>query len=109
MIAAALLPLALGAGCISSTQEVTLLRGQLPALPDGCLVNEVAEPQAPYPVEDLAVLTVRFTSGGRESALTKLKKHACYYGGDTLYAITDVKRSAVSFDLTAKLARRTTQ
>lgn len=93
-------------GCFSTTSEVKLLRTQQPALPPGCPINLLADAQAPYPVEDLAILNISYAPGGRDSALSRLREQACYYGGDTVYAITETPRNNASTLMTAHIARR---
>lgn len=101
----ALLLLVLG-GCFSTTSEVKLLRTQQPALPPGCPVNVLADAQTPYPVEDLAILNINYAPGGRDSAMGRLREQACYYGGDTVYAIEETPRNNASTLMTARVARR---
>jgi hypothetical protein len=93
-------------GCFSTTSEVKLLRTQQPALPAGCPVNVLAEATAPYPVEDLAILSINYAPGGRDSAFGRLREQACYYGGDTVYAIEETPRNNASTLLSARVARR---
>jgi hypothetical protein len=94
------------AACISTTNEVQLLRTQQPANPENCPVNVIADTVVPYPVEDLAILTINYTPGGRDNAMRRLSSQACYYGGDTVYALTDTPRNSASTLLTARVARR---
>ena len=93
-------------GCFSTTSEVQLLRTQQPALPDNCPVNVLADSTSPYPVEDLAILSINYSPGGRDSAMNRLRQQACYYGGDTVYALSDTPRNSASTLLTARVARR---
>lgn len=102
---ALLLPLAL-AGCFSTTSDVTLLRSQQPSLAESCPVNILADATPPYPSEDLAVVRVTYAPGGRDSAIGRLRKQACYYGADTVYAIEEQPRNNASTLLSARLARR---
>jgi hypothetical protein len=94
------------AGCFSTTADVQLLRTQQPARPPDCPVNILAEDKAPYPVEDLAILNVSYAPGGRDSAMSRLREQACYYGGDTLYAISETPRNNASTLISARVARR---
>jgi hypothetical protein len=98
--------LALVAGCFASTSEVTMLRPQLPALPPDCPVNILATTTSPYPIEDLVELTVVYAPGGHEPAMNRLREQACYYAGDTLYAITETPRGNASTTVKARVARR---
>ena len=106
LVALPLLALLALTACFSTTSEVQLLRTQQPAHPDNCPINVIAESTSPYPVEDLAVLSINYSPGGRDSAMNRLQQQACYYGGDTVYAITDTRRSSASTLLTARVARR---
>lgn len=94
------------AACFTRTTDVLLLRGELPSLPEGCPVSMLADDTAPFPVEDLVVLNVSYTPGGREVALRNLREKACYYGGDTVYRLRERPRSNTMTDLKATLARR---
>lgn len=103
---AALCGVLVGAGCFSRTTDVTLYRPQLPARPQNCDVSILPRPKPDYPVEDLARLSIDFTPGGRDVAMNRLRRETCYYGGDTLYAITEVQQNAGVYKLGATLARR---
>ena len=94
------------AGCFSTTSEVQLVRTQQPAHPLDCPINVIAATVSPYPVEDLAVLTINYSPGGRDNAMNRLRSQACYYGGDTVYSIADNPRNSASTLLTARVARR---
>ncbi|MCS6900766.1 MAG: hypothetical protein RMJ98_11475 [Myxococcales bacterium] len=101
-----LLSLVFLTACISTTVDVQLLKTQQPARPPDCPVNILAENKAPYPVEDLAILSVSYAPGGRDSAMNRLREQTCYYGGDTLYAITETPRNNASTLISARIARR---
>lgn len=98
---------ALVSGCFAQTSEVTLLHSQLPALAEGCPVSVLADTAAPFPVEDLAIVRVRYTPGGKDTAMAKLRERTCYYAGDTLYAITEEAQPNATTLLSARVARRT--
>jgi len=96
----------LTAACFSLTTYVVLLRSQLPALPAGCPVSSLADETAPFAVEDVAILTVDYTPGGKETALRTLQEKACYYAGDTLYRMHETNKSSTTRQITATVARR---
>jgi hypothetical protein len=98
--------LVLVAGCFASTSEVTLFRPQLPALPPDCPVSVLASKTSPYPIEDLVELTVVYAPGGHDPAMNRLREQACYYAGDTIYAIEETPRSNASTSVKARIARR---
>ena len=93
--------------CIAHTNDITLLRTQLPALPEGCPVSVLADQTAPMPVEDLAIVSVRYTPGGRDKAMHELSEKTCYYGGDTVYRIEESDEPNATKLLRARVARRT--
>jgi hypothetical protein len=102
---ALLTPLLL-AGCFATTNDVKFLRTQQPANPPDCPVNVLAGDTSPYPVEDLAVVQLNYSPGGRDTAMNKLREQTCHYGGDTLYAIEETPRNGASTLLTGRIARR---
>ena len=93
-------------GGIATTQDVKFLRTQQPALPEGCPVNVLADATSPYPVEDLAVIQLVYSPGGRDTAMNKLREQTCYYGGDTLYAIEEAPRNNATTLISGRVARR---
>lgn len=93
-------------GCFVTTNDVKFLRTQQPALPPGCPVNVLADAVAPYPVEDLVQIQLTYAPGGKDAAMNHLREKACYYGGDTLYAVEEVARGNASTSLAARIARR---
>src|SRR5687767_2393965 len=97
---------AIAAGCFARTTDVTLFRSQLPSRPQNCDVSILPRPKPDYPVEDLARVSVDFTPGGRDAAMNKLRREACYYGGDTLYNIAEQQQNAGVYKLAATVARR---
>lgn len=106
-LAPAALAAALGAGaCFSRTTDVTLYRPQLPRRPDNCDVSILPRPKPDYAVEDLARISIDFTPGGRDVAMNRLKREACYYGGDTLYDIGEKVENPGLSKLAATVARR---
>jgi hypothetical protein len=106
-LATAALAAALGAGaCFSRTTDVTLYRPQLPRRPDNCDVSILPRPKPDYAVEDLARVSIDFTPGGRDVAMNRLKREACYYGGDTLYDIGEKVENPGLSKLAATIARR---
>jgi hypothetical protein len=94
------------AACVAHTDGMVFHRTQAPALPEGCPVNRIASDTAPYPVEDLVTITVRYLPGGRDRTFHKLDNDACYYGGDTVYKIKEEPLNNVATQVTATIARR---
>jgi hypothetical protein len=94
------------AACIAHTNDVQFLRSQLPALPEGCPVSVLADATPPFAVEDIAVLSVRYTPGGRDRAMHEVSGRTCYYGGDTVYRIEEEPQSNATTILRARIARR---
>lgn len=92
--------------CIAHTNDVTLLRTQLPALPEACPVSVLADQSPPFAVEDLAIVSVRYTPGGRDRAMHEVSARTCYYGGDTVYRIEETDDSNGTHLLRARIARR---
>lgn len=92
--------------CFAHTNDVQLLHSQLPALPEGCPVSVLADAAPPFAVEDLAILSVRYTPGGRDRAMHEVTGRTCYYGGDTVYRVEEEAQSNATTLLRARIARR---
>lgn len=106
-IAFALCVLGLVGACVAKTDEVKLLRTQLPSNGSGCPVNRLASDDAPYAVEDLVEITLRYAPGGQDYALNRIQDQCCYYGGDTVYKIHESQLTSVTTQIVATIARRT--
>ncbi len=106
-IALALCVLGLVGACVAKTDEVKLLRTQLPSNGPGCPVSRLATDDAPYAVEDLVQITLRYAPGGQDVALRRIEDQACYYGGDTVYKIREAELTSVTTQIVATIARRT--
>ena len=93
-------------GCYAQRDSIAFHRTQAPALSDGCPVNRIASDTAPYAVEDLVTVTVRYLPGGRDRTMHKIDTDACYYGGDTVYKIKEEALNGVATLVTATIARK---
>ena len=93
-------------GCLAKSNDVILLRPQLPALATDCPVSVLADMKAPFDVDDLVEITYTYTPGGHDTAMNALRERTCYYGGDTLYKIKEEERGSATTRITATIARR---
>ena len=107
LVTAAASAMAVLGGCYAQRDSIAFHRTQAPALSEGCPVNRIAGDTAPYAVEDLVTVTVRYLPGGRDRTMHKIDTDACYYGGDTVYKIKEEALNNVATIITATVARKT--